>query len=125
MEIGIYEILIILAVIYYALLIERIIAKKRRGYPAESSEKGGKRKEQEAVSAEDPHQDPYEILHVEKSATRDELALAYRKIVKMYHPDRIAGLAPEYREIAEQKMKLINAAYRSAKENLKQKTGDS
>lgn len=122
MEIGIYEILIILAVIYYALLIERIIARKRKGYSAEPSEKGGKRREQEAGSAEDQNHDPYEILQVDRNATRDELASAYRKIAKMYHPDRIAGLAPEYREIAEQKMKLINAAYRSAKENLERKT---
>jgi DnaJ-class molecular chaperone len=125
MEIGIYEILIILAVIYYALLIKRITEKKRKGYPAESSGKGGKKGKQEAGSAEDQHQDPYEILHVEKNATRDELSSAYRKIVKMYHPDRIAGLAPEYREIAERKMKLINAAYRNAKENLERKTGEN
>ena len=29
----------------------------------------------------------------------------------MYHPDKVAGLAPEYYEIAETKMKDINAAY--------------
>ena len=29
----------------------------------------------------------------------------------MYHPDKVAGLAPEYYAIAEQKMKDINAAY--------------
>jgi preprotein translocase subunit Sec63 len=29
----------------------------------------------------------------------------------MYHPDRVATLAPEVREVAEIRMKEINAAY--------------
>jgi DnaJ-domain-containing protein 1 len=29
----------------------------------------------------------------------------------MYHPDRVSGLGPEFAEIAERKMKQINAAY--------------
>jgi preprotein translocase subunit Sec63 len=29
----------------------------------------------------------------------------------MYHPDKVASLAPEYREIAERRMKEINAAF--------------
>jgi preprotein translocase subunit Sec63 len=37
----------------------------------------------------------------------------------MYHPDKVAGLAPEYREIAEKKMKMINAAYRRLKDTVK------
>ena len=38
-------------------------------------------------------------------------ALSYKKLAQMYHPDKVAGLAPEYYEIAETKMKDINAAY--------------
>jgi curved DNA-binding protein CbpA len=33
----------------------------------------------------------------------------------MYHPDKVEGLAPEYRQIADQKMKVINAAYEQLK----------
>jgi preprotein translocase subunit Sec63 len=29
----------------------------------------------------------------------------------MYHPDKVASLAAEFRELAEQRMKEINAAY--------------
>jgi preprotein translocase subunit Sec63 len=32
-------------------------------------------------------------------------------MAQMYHPDKVASLAPEYREIAERRMKEINAAY--------------
>jgi DnaJ-domain-containing protein 1 len=40
---------------------------------------------------------------------------AYRRMVQMYHPDKVSGLAPEYAEIAERKMKEINAAYAQLK----------
>jgi preprotein translocase subunit Sec63 len=30
----------------------------------------------------------------------------------MYHPDKVASLAPEFQALAEQRMKEINAAFR-------------
>ena len=42
---------------------------------------------------------------------RMKSAQSYKKLAQMYHPDKVAGLAPEYYEIAETKMKDINAAY--------------
>jgi preprotein translocase subunit Sec63 len=32
-------------------------------------------------------------------------------MAQMYHPDKVAGLAPEFRELAERRMKEINTAY--------------
>jgi curved DNA-binding protein CbpA len=34
----------------------------------------------------------------------------------MYHPDKVAGLAPEFQVLAEKRMKEINAAYELLKE---------
>lgn len=56
---------------------------------------------------------PYEILGVSLDASQEEIKTAYRRMVRMYHPDKVASLAPEYRAIAEQRMKEINAAYRA------------
>lgn len=56
---------------------------------------------------------PYEILGVETGAPEEEVNAAYRKLVLMYHPDKVASLAPEYKEIAERRMKEINAAYQA------------
>jgi preprotein translocase subunit Sec63 len=56
-------------------------------------------------------QTPYEILDIEPTASREEIAKAYRKMAKKYHPDTVADLAPEFRELAEKRMKAINAAY--------------
>jgi Protein of unknown function (DUF4236)/DnaJ domain len=62
-------------------------------------------------------QSPWEVLHVSPGASADEIAAAYRKIAQLYHPDKVAALGPELREVAEQKMKEINAAYDSLRTN--------
>jgi DnaJ-domain-containing protein 1 len=59
--------------------------------------------------------DPYKILNIDHSASQEEILSAYRKLAQMYHPDKVAGLAPEYREIAERKMKIINGAYQKVR----------
>ncbi|MCA1730089.1 MAG: DnaJ domain-containing protein [Actinobacteria bacterium] len=45
--------------------------------------------------------------------------VAYKKKAKMYHPDRVASLAPEVREMAEFRMKEINAAYAELKRKVR------
>jgi DnaJ-class molecular chaperone len=59
--------------------------------------------------------DPYKILNVDETASQEEILSAYRKLAQMYHPDKVTGLAPEYREIAERKMKIINNAYKKVR----------
>jgi DnaJ-class molecular chaperone len=41
-------------------------------------------------------------------ASYEEFVAAYRRLVQMYHPDKVSGLTQEY---AEQKMKEIDATY--------------
>ena len=53
----------------------------------------------------------FKILGVEPGASRAEIHSAYKKKARMYHPDRVASLAPEVQEMAEIRMKEINAAY--------------
>ncbi|MBV9504798.1 MAG: DUF4236 domain-containing protein [Acidobacteriia bacterium] len=50
-------------------------------------------------------------LGVSSGASPDEVAAAYRRLAQMYHPDKVAGLAPEFQIIAETRMKELNAAY--------------
>jgi DnaJ domain len=58
------------------------------------------------------HQDsPHEVLGLRPEASQEEIRVAYKRLVKQYHPDRLASLGEEFRVMAEQKMKLINAAY--------------
>ncbi len=50
-------------------------------------------------------QDCYSILGIPRTATVDEIRLAYRRLVRLYHPDLNSG--PE----AESRMQQINEAY--------------
>ena len=53
----------------------------------------------------------FKVLEIEPGASQAEIHAAYKKKARMYHPDRVASLAPEVREMAELRMKEINAAY--------------
>jgi DnaJ like chaperone protein len=56
----------------------------------------------------------YEVLGVSESASREEIAAAYRRRISEYHPDKVSNLGDEIRAVAERKSQQINAAYESA-----------
>ena len=58
---------------------------------------------------------PYEVLGVRRGASKDEIVSRYRELVRQYHPDKVTNMAPEFREVAERRMKEINAAYDALK----------
>jgi hypothetical protein len=74
-------------------------------------------KKDEGKSSLPKEENAYTILNVPNNASWEEISTAYKKMAQMYHPDKVAGLAPEYREIAEKRMKIINAAYGQLKRN--------
>ena len=61
----------------------------------------------------------YEILGVSPNASLDDIRLAYRRIVRMNHPDKMSGLAPEFRQLAEQRMKVITSAYKTLSQQVR------
>ena len=58
-----------------------------------------------------PALSPYDVLGVSPQATSEEIRAAYQKLMREYHPDRVADLGSELRELAEKRSKEINAAY--------------
>ena len=54
---------------------------------------------------------PYKILGVSPGATLDEITQVYRREAQKDHPDKVATMAPEFRELAERRMKELNVAY--------------
>lgn len=62
-----------------------------------------------------------EVLGVGEDATLAEVKKAYRKLVKEYHPDKLAasGMPEDYVEFANQKIREINEAYEYLEKNLK------
>lgn len=59
--------------------------------------------------------DAFKVLGLSSDATLDEIVANYRQMAKMYHPDRLMHLAPEFVEVAEERMKEINFAYQTIK----------
>ena len=53
----------------------------------------------------------YDILQVSPTASMAEIKVAYRRMVRLYHPDQVSGLGQELQDVAESHMKEINAAY--------------
>ncbi|MDC7807909.1 DnaJ domain-containing protein [Luteimonas sp BLCC-B24] len=53
----------------------------------------------------------YDVLGVAPDASEAEIDQAYRRLISQYHPDRVAGAAPELRARAESRAAEINAAY--------------
>lgn len=84
----------------------------------ESSRKSGYDNQAKNDKSNEPpskEENAYAILNIPKNASWEEISSAYKKMAQMYHPDKVAGLAPEYQEIAEKRMKSINAAYEQLK----------
>ncbi len=57
------------------------------------------------------HRDAYTVLGVRRGDSFDVIRQAYRERMKEYHPDKVAGLGEELRELAERESKEINMAY--------------
>lgn len=53
----------------------------------------------------------YRVFGLPEDASDAQIDRAYRKLMGQYHPDRVAGAAPELQKIAERKSREINAAY--------------
>lgn len=58
--------------------------------------------------------DCFQIFGLLHDASVDEIKAAYRNAIKQYHPDYVANLGPELKEVAERKSKELNVAYEEA-----------
>lgn len=56
-------------------------------------------------------EDPYATLSASPQDSDDEIKRKYKKLIADYHPDRVANLGIELRDLAERKTKAINYAY--------------
>jgi DnaJ like chaperone protein len=56
------------------------------------------------------------VLGLSADAEADEIKSTWRRLCKENHPDRVTHLGDEFREIAEDRMRKINAAYDTLKE---------
>jgi len=55
--------------------------------------------------------DPYTVLGISRNSSEEEIKKAYRKLVRQYHPDKVAHLGDEFKALAEERFKQIQQAY--------------
>ena len=70
---------------------------------------GSQRGESRGVAGTTESPDYYRLLEIDERATPEQIKRAYRAAMKRIHPDRAR---PEDREIAEQRARTLNEAYR-------------
>jgi hypothetical protein len=58
-----------------------------------------------------PEAQAIKTLGLSANPSPAEISAAYRHLAQLYHPDKVAGLAPEFQMLADKRMKEINAAY--------------
>ena len=75
-----------------------------------------KRNSNEQENYQSKSEDPawHEVLKVSQFSSLEEIHLAYKSLIRQYHPDKVANLGDELKILAEEKSKTINAAYQSA-----------
>ena len=57
----------------------------------------------------------YRVLEVPESASLSDITIQYKRKIREYHPDKVASLGKELKDLAELKSKEINSAYEYAK----------
>jgi hypothetical protein len=63
------------------------------------------------VTATPEDSEYYKLLGLQPVASLAEIKAAYRKRIKQCHPDKFVGRGVEFRQLAEERAKAINAAY--------------
>lgn len=77
----------------------------------QTASKRGRRPQFDEFAPDPENLDPYALLDVSSSASLDEIKIAYRNCIKQCHPDKFVGRSKEFRQLAEERAKAINAAY--------------
>ena len=57
--------------------------------------------------------DPWAVLGVPRTATKEAITEAYRAQLKRYHPDRVADLGPELQRVAHEKTLELQRAFQA------------
>lgn len=81
---------------------------------ARGGERGGDDGGAHAPPRDTPAAPWYQVLEVSPTAPAGDIKAAYKRKIRKYHSDKLAGLGPEFIAIAEAKAQEINRAYQQA-----------
>lgn len=57
----------------------------------------------------------YKILEIESTASDEEVKKAYRRMAMKYHPDKVSHLGEDFKKVAHEKFRKVQAAYEQIK----------
>jgi DnaJ like chaperone protein len=57
----------------------------------------------------------YKILEIEPTTSDEEVKKAYRRMAMKYHPDKVSHLGEDFKKVAHEKFKKVQAAYEEIK----------
>jgi len=126
------EMLVIVAGLFFGYLVVTFIMEKNNNIsrPQPKKENGSNSFKENATNEKSTQQDNYQrnssnrdyiatswyhILEVSELASLSDITTQYKRKIREYHPDKVASLGKELRELAEFKSKEINLAYEYAK----------
>jgi DnaJ-domain-containing protein 1 len=89
-------------------------AERRRRQEEEEREAQRQRQREREQPTTQSQTEWWSVLEVTPSASKDEIVRNYRRKIQRCHPDRVAGLAPEFLRLAEESTKTLNGAYEQA-----------
>ncbi len=90
--------------------------KPQQAPPRQEAPKQNQRRA--STAQEPPKSSPincYQTLGLSASCTKEEASAKYRQLAMAYHPDRVNHLAPEFQQLANNKLREINQAYEEIK----------
>ena len=95
--------------IIFALAIWRVVKDRQQRAAAQRAQAQETKAEQ--TNTKKSPEDPYELFKLPRGASRAEIDARYRELSKDYHPDRVAHLGEELRQVAHEKTIEIQRAY--------------
>jgi hypothetical protein len=98
-----------------SILPERYKRDSQQPPPRGSQQRNQREQKQQTRKQTSTTKSPYEVLGVSPHASLNEITAAYHELARRNHPDKVANLDPEFRELAERRMKAINEAYQELK----------
>lgn len=105
---------------------ERRKREREKTRPRQEEGKKGQQNERQGAKTDDNEKKEqakseleraYEVLGVTKDMSFEEMRSAYLDLIRMYAPDRVSHLAPEFQQMAHQKSVEINRAWERVKAN--------